>query len=124
MSAELLEREDLTVYVLAGVPKSFKRKLSKIIDEESKGEGGIVQLDEELSEWVISRLRDEKRQPRDRNPASKALWRAFSALSAARYHLQDHPDDEERVRELRRLVEELWREVSPMFDREGEPLEE
>ncbi len=124
MSAELLEREDLTVYVLAGVPKSFKRKLSKIIEEESKGEGGVIQMDEELSEWVISRLRDEKRQPRDRNPASKALWRAFSALSAARYHLQDHPDDEERVRELRRRVEELWREVSPMFDREGEPLEE
>lgn len=124
MSAELLEREDLTVYVLAGVPKSFKRKLSKIIEDESKGEGGVVQLDEELSEWVISRLRDEKRQPRDRNPASKALWRAFSALSAARYHLQDSPDNEERVRELRARVEAMWREISPMFDDEGEPREE
>ena len=123
MSAELLEREDLTVYVLAGVPKSFKRKLQKIIAEESKGDGGVVQLDEELAEWVISRLRDEKRAPRDRTPASKALWRAFSALSAARYHLQDSPDDEERVRELRRLVEELWREISPMFDDEGAPPE-
>lgn len=121
MSAELLERDDLSVYVLAGVPKSFKRKLSKIIEDESKGEGGVVGLDEELSEWVISRLRDEKRQPRDRNPASKALWRAFSALSAARYHLQDSPDNEERVRELRRRVEDLWREISPMFDSEGEP---
>ncbi len=121
MAAELLEREDLTVYVLAGVPKSFKRKLSKIIEEESKGDGGVIQLDEELSEWVLAQLRDEKRQPRDRTPASKALWRAFSALSAARYHLQDHPADEERVRELRRMVEELWREISPMFGEEEPP---
>jgi len=121
MSAELLEREDLTVYVLAGVPKSFKRKLSKMIEEESKGEGGVVALDEDLQEWVLAQLRDEKRQPRDRTPASKALWRAFSALSAARYHLQDHPEDEERVRELRRMVEELWREISPMFSDDEPP---
>lgn len=123
MSAELLEREDLTVYVLAGVPKSFKRKLSKIIEEESKGNGGVVQLDEELQEWVLAQLRDEKRQPRDRTPASTALWRAFSALSAARYHLQDHPEHEERVRELRRQVEDMWREISPMFEGDDTPAE-
>ncbi|HEU5210637.1 MAG TPA: hypothetical protein VFU06_14685 [Longimicrobiales bacterium] len=123
MSAELLEREDLTVYVLAGVPKSFKRKLSKIIEDESRGEGGVVQLDEELQEWVLAQLRDEKRQPRDRTPASKALWRAFSALSAARYHLQDHPAEEDRVRELRRMVEDLWREISPMFEDDTPPTE-
>lgn len=124
MSAQLLERDDLSLYVVAGLPKSFKRKLQKIVDEEAKGDGGVVQLDDELAEWVVSRLRDEKRQPRDRTPASKALWRAFSALSAARYHLQDSPDDEERVRELRQRVEELWREISPMFGEEGEPLPE
>lgn len=124
MSAQLLERDDLSIYVVAGLPKSFKRKLQKIVDDEAKGEGGVMQLDDELSEWVISRLRDEKRQPRDRTPASKALWRAFSALSAARYHLQDNSENEERVRELRQRVEELWREVSPMFGEEGEPLPE
>ena len=124
MSAQLLERDDLSLYVVAGLPKSFKRKLQKIVDEEAKGDGGVVQLEDELAEWVVSRLRDEKRQSRDRTPASKALWRAFSALSAARYHLQDSPDDEERVRELRQRVEELWREISPMFGEEGEPLPE
>ena len=28
--------------------------------------------------------------------------------------------EEERVREMRRLVEELWRELSPMFEEEEE----
>jgi hypothetical protein len=124
MSAQLLERDDLSIYVVAGLPKSFKRKLQKIVEEEAKGEGGVVQLDDELAEWVIARLRDQKRQPRDRTPASRALWGAFSALSAARYHLQDNSVNEERVRELRQRVEELWREVSPMFGEEGEPLPE
>lgn len=124
MTAHLVERDDLTVYIIAGVPKSFKRKLQKYVDAEAKEGGGVMQLDDELSDWVISHVRDEKRRASDRTPASKALWRAFSALSAARYHLQDNPDGEERVRELRRKVEELWRELSPMFDEEGEPLPE
>jgi hypothetical protein len=71
-----------------------------------------------FADWVISRLADEKRPRSNRTPASKALWSAFSALSAARYHLQ-HSEEEERVRELRQKVEELWRETSPMFPEEG-----
>lgn len=124
MSAELLEREDISVYIVAGVPKSFKRKLAAFVAEEAKeGEGGVMLLDEALTEWVVAKLADEKRPSSKRTPASRALWRAFSALSAARYHLQHSEEDEEKVRELRARVEELWRETSPMFDESGEPLE-
>ena len=71
-------------------------------------------------ERVISRIRNEKRGGRDRTPASAALWRAYAALSAARYHLQHSPEEEGRVRELRNDVEEIWRELSPMFEEEEE----
>ena len=36
--------------------------------------------------------------------------------------LQHSPAEEERVRELRNQVEEIWRELSPMFD-DGEEEE-
>src|SRR5690606_31906089 len=116
MAAELIERDDLSVYVIAGVPRSFKAKLQKFVESEAKKDGDVMLLDADLAEWVIAKLRDEKRPPKSRTPASQALWRAYSALSAARYHLQDNSEEEERVRELRRRVEELWRELSPMFD--------
>jgi len=115
MSAEILEREDLSIYVIAGVPRSFKAKLRQFVQAESKKEGDIVLIDSELAEWVIAKLRDSKRPNKMRSPASRALWQAFSALSAARYHLTNQGETEERVRELRRKVEELWRELSPMF---------
>ncbi len=119
--AEILERDDLSVYVVAGVPRSFKKKLQAFVEQEAKKDGGVLLLDEELSEWVLSRLRDEKRPKSKRTPASRALWRAYSALSAARYYLEDESEEEEQVRELRRRVEELWREVSPMLEAEEEP---
>lgn len=118
MGAEMLERDDLSVYVVAGVPKSFKRKLQAFVAEEAKGSGDVMLLDEGFADWIIARLLDEKRPRANRTPASKALWSAFSALSAARYHLQ-HSEEEERVRELRQKVEALWRETSPMFPDEG-----
>ena len=118
MSAETLEREDLSIYVIAGVPRSFKSKLQQFVRKESKKDGDVVLVDSELTQWMVAKLRDQKRPSRDRTPASRALWRAFSALSAARYHLQNQGDTEERVRELRRAVEELWREMSPMFPEE------
>lgn len=115
MGAEILERDDLSVYVVAGVPKSFRKKLQALVEEESKTDGQVMLVDDSLADWVLSKLADEKRPRSSRTPASKALWRAFSALSAARYHLQ-HSEEEERVRELRQRVEELWREHSPMFE--------
>ena len=121
MSSETLERDDLSVYIIAGVPRSFKAKLQKLVENESKKDGDVVLVGGDMAEWMIAQLRDEKRPSKSRTPASRALWRAFSALSAARYHLQNNAEEEERVRELRRRVEELWREVSPMFDEGEEP---
>jgi hypothetical protein len=120
MGIDVVERDDISVYLVAGVPKSFKRKLQKFVEQEAKEAGDIYMLEEELSDWVISRVRNEKRGGRDRTPATAALWRAFSALSAARYHLQHSPEDEERVRNLRNQVEEIWRDLSPMFDSDGD----
>ena len=124
MAASTLERDDLSIYVIAGVPRSFKSKLQKFVAAETDEDGEVVLLDKDLAEWVIAQARDEKRPSRDRTPASRALWRAFSALSAARYHLQNQAEEEEQVRELRGRVEELWRQLSPMFDAEGNPLPE
>jgi len=113
MASAMLERDDLCVYVVAGVPKSFKKKLQKIVEKETAGEGGLMLLDEELTEWMLARLRGEKRRSHEQTPASAALWRAYRALSAARYHLHEQPL-EARIRVLRGQVEELWREASPL----------
>lgn len=118
--AEILEREDVSVYVVAGVPRSFKKKLKELVEREAKSAGDVYLVNEELTEWLLIRLKEDKRPSAQRTPASRALWRAFSALSAARYYLEDESEQEEQVRELRRHVENLWREVSPMFDGEGE----
>lgn len=125
MASEMLQRDDLSVYVVAGVPKSFKKKLQKFVDAESKSSGETMLLDEELTEWVVARLRGEKRRSHEQTPASSALWRAFRALSAARYHLQDQPIEQE-VRDLRSQIEVLWRDVSPLHPEEEEeaPSEE
>jgi hypothetical protein len=123
MGVDVVERDDVSVYLVAGVPKSFKRKLQKYVEQESKEGGGIYMLEEELAEWVLAKVRNDKRGGRDRTPATAALWRAFSALSAARYHLQHSPEEEERVRQLRSQVEEIWRELSPMFDDQAETPE-
>lgn len=113
MANEMLQRPDLTAYVVAGLPKSFLGKLRTLAEAE-KGDAEVMQLDEEMSDWLVAQLQAEKRRPHERTHASAALWRAYRALSAARYHLQDRPE-EEQVRELRRLVEDLWREISPEF---------
>jgi hypothetical protein len=124
MSVQTLERDDLSIYVIAGVPRSFKSRLVEFVRKESKKDGDVVLVDAELADWIIARLRDKKRPSHVRTSASRALWRAFSALSAARYHLQDDGEAEERVRELRRRVEDLWREFSPMFPDEAADTED
>lgn len=128
MASEMLQRDDLSVYVVAGVPKSFKKKLQKFVDGESKSSGDTMLLDDEMTEWVVARLRGEKRRSHERTPASSALWRAYRALSAARYHLQES-EIEEEVRDLRNRVEALWQSVSPLHpedeeDEEGEADED
>lgn len=118
MASEMLQRGDLTAYVVAGLPKNFHGKLKKLAQAEGE-QGEVMQLDEEMTDWLVARLRGEKRRAHEQTPASDALWRAYRALSAARYHLQHRPE-EEQVRELRGLVEELWREISPQFAEEEE----
>jgi hypothetical protein len=119
MASEMLQRDDLSVYVVAGVPKSFKKKLQKFVDGESKSSGDTMLLDDEMTEWVVARLRGEKRRSHERTPASSALWRAYRALSAARYHLQES-EIEEEVRDLRNRVEALWQGVSPLHPEDEE----
>lgn len=122
MASEMLQRDDLSVYVVAGVPKSFKKKLQKFVGSESKSEGDVMLLDEEMTDWVLARVRGEKRRSHEQTPASSALWRAYRALSAARYHLQDQPI-EEQIRKIRDEIEVLWRDASPLH-REDEAAEE
>ena len=123
MASEMLERDDLSIYVVAGVPKSFKKKLQKFVDSEAKSNGEVMLLDEEMSEWVLARIKGEKRRSHEQTPASSALWRAYRALSAARYHLQDQPI-EAKVRTIRDRIEELWRDTSPLHAKAEEELEE
>ncbi len=123
MASEMLERDDLSVYVVAGVPKSFKKKLQKFVTKESKTEGDVLLLDEEMTDWVLARVRGEKRRSHEQTPASSALWRAYRALSAARYHLQDQPL-EAKVRRVRDQIEGLWRDASPIHTRSKKELEE
>lgn len=117
MASEMLQRDDLSVYVVAGVPKSFKKKLQKFVGTESKSEGDVMLLDEEMTDWVLARVRGNKRRSHEQTPASSALWRAYRALSAARYHLQDQPIEED-IRRIRDEIEILWRDASPLHREE------
>lgn len=118
----MLEREDLSIYVVAGVPKSFKKKLLKFVDGEAKAGGEVMLLDEEMTEWILARVKGEKRRSHEQTPGSSALWRAYRALSAARYHLQDQPI-ELKIRSVRDEIEELWRDTSPLHENREESLE-
>ncbi len=119
MASELLKRDDLSVYVIAGVPKSFKKKLRKFVSDESKTDGDLMLMDDEMTDWTVARLRGVKRRNHEQTPASSALWRAYRALSAARYHLQDE-DLKSQVRALRGEVEILWRDTSPLYAKNGD----
>jgi hypothetical protein len=122
MASEMLQRDDLSVYVVAGVPRSFRKKLQKFVDQESKTEGGTMLLDEGLSEWVIAKLRGEKRRNHEQTPTSSALWRAYRALAAARYHTHDE-ELQKNVRRLRDEIEQLWMDVSPLYEEAEEESE-
>lgn len=113
--ADIFDRDDVTLYAVAGVPRSFKKKLQELVEAEAKQDPAVLLVDEELSEWMLARLQDEKLPRGKRSSASSALWRAYRALSAARYYLETESEEEEQVRELRAGVEALWRQVSPMF---------
>ena len=113
MASEIFQRDDLSIYVVAGVPRSFKSTLAGVVDEVSDHTGDVALVKDELAEWFLAKLAEDSRRNHERTPASSALWRAFRALSAARYHLR-HGMHEEQVRDLRREIEELWTLVSPL----------
>ena len=113
MSSDIFLRDDLSIYVLAGVPRNFKTTLSKLVEETAKGSGEVKQVNGEMTEWFLAKLREDSRRSYERTPASAALWRAYRALSAARYHLQDKAL-EEQVRDIRNEIETLWNLVSPL----------
>lgn len=114
MAREWLEREDLAVFVVAGVPKSWGKELRNFLQKKHGDDAEAMRLDDDLSEWVLTRVRGEGRASSKRSPASKALWRAFRALSAARYHLRGSKRTDKKIRRLREEVESLWFEHSPL----------
>jgi len=114
MARDWLERDDLSVFVVAGAPRGFNRKIQELLEEEVGEEAQSLQVKKDLREWVLARVRGEYRRESWRSPASKALWRAFRALAAARYHLRGDETREGELRELRDRVEVQWMEVSPM----------
>jgi len=123
MAQEWLERDDLSVYIVAGAPKGFNRTLKAHLLEEVGDDAEALRVRDELSDWVLAQVRGEYRKEAQKNPASKALWRAFRALAAARYHLRGDEEREATLRDLRDQVEACWIETSPLMrngDGEGD----
>ena len=120
MASEMLELKDSSIYVVAGAPKSFKKKLQKLVASEAASDSDVILLDEGMTEWVLAYVRGEKRRSHERTEGSSALWSAYVQLSAARYHLRDQPI-ETKIRNIRDRIEELWREASPLHDETEEP---
>ncbi len=116
MAHEWLEKEDLSVYVISDVPRSFQKELKHLLHEHQGDDVEVMRLDDDLSQWVLARIRGAKRQGSKRSPASEALWRAFRALAAARYHLRGDAKMDARIRKLRDKVEALWFKTSPLHD--------
>lgn len=114
MAHDWLERDDLSVFVVAGVPKGFNRKLQETITKEHGEKAVSIRVNDELADWILTKVRGEYRPASKRSTASKALWRAFRALAAARYHLRDDPEFSEEVRAVRDQVEAHWSRVTPL----------
>ena len=115
MAQEWLERDDLSVYVVAGAPKGFNRSLKAHLVKEVGEDTEALRVKDELSEWVLAQVKGEYRREAQKSPASKALWRAFRALAAARYHLRGDEEREATLRDLRDQVEACWIETSPLM---------
>jgi len=125
MAQEWLERDDLSVYIVAGAPKGFNRSLKAHLIDEVGEDTEALRVKDELSEWVLAQVKGEYRRENQRSPASKALWRAFRALAAARYHLRGDEEREATLRDLRDQVEACWMETSPLMrNGDGEEDEE
>lgn len=113
MVHDWLEREDLSVFVVASVPKNFNRRLQAFIEKEHGEEAHSLRVKDDLAPWILARVRESYRPSSASNLASRALWRAYRALAAARFHLRDDKERDQAIRELRDDVETQWAEVSP-----------
>ena len=122
MASEMLEGEDSSIYIVAGVPEGFDKKLRKLVASEAKSDSDVKLVDERMTDWLVAYVKGEKRRRHEWTEGSSALWRAYLELSAALYHLQDQPT-ETKIRDIRDRIEELWREASPVHD-EAEEVEE
>ena len=120
MASAIYLRDDLSVYVVAGVPRSFQKEVAKLVKKATKESGDVKLVNGEMAEWVLAKLKEDSRRSHERTPASAALWRAFRALSAARYHIQDEAL-EEQVRRIRDEIEKLWASLSPLHKDDGSP---
>lgn len=120
MAREWLERDDLSVFVVAGAPKGFNRRLKQFLNKELGDDTESMRVNDDLGDWVLARVQGEYRRDSQRTPASMALWRAFRALAAARYHLRGDEKREAQLRKLRDKVESYWLEASPMIRGEAE----
>jgi hypothetical protein len=120
MASGIFLRDDLSVYIVAGVPRSFQKEIAKLVNKAAKESGDVKLVNGEMTEWVLAKLKEDDRRSHERTPASAALWRAYRALSAARYHIQDKALEQE-VRRIRDEIEELWTSVSPLHKEEEEP---
>jgi hypothetical protein len=113
MPHEWIETGEVTVFVVPKVKKSFDEGLAKLLKKEVGEKVEPFRLDDDLTTWVADRTSGKRRAKGQRSPAAKALWRAFRALAAARYHLRQDPDGEKELRALRDQVEALWMEKAP-----------
>ncbi|MGD2122789.1 MAG: hypothetical protein PVJ76_13635 [Gemmatimonadota bacterium] len=117
MASDIFKRDDLSIYVVAGVPRSFKKKITELVEESAKRSAEVKLVSNEMTDWMLAKLREDDRRSFEKTPASAALWRAFRALGAARYHLQHQDSDvAEKVRQLRNEIEDLWTAVSPLHE--------
>lgn len=116
MVHEWLEREDLSVFVVSGVPKNFNRRLQSFIEKEHGESAHSLRVKEDLAPWVLAQVRGSYRPSSSSNLASRALWRAYRALAAARFHLREDKDRDKALKQLRDEVETHWAAVSPRTD--------
>lgn len=113
MASEIFLRDDLSIFVVAGAPRGFDKELTNLVRESAEESGEVRRVKDEMADWLLAKLKEDDRRSFERTPASAALWRAYRALSAARYHLKDDTM-EEQVRAIRSEIEKLWTTVSPM----------
>ncbi|MGD2121247.1 MAG: hypothetical protein PVJ76_05870 [Gemmatimonadota bacterium] len=113
MSEQWLEAGEVSVFVVPKVKKKFDEGLARLLKKELGEPVEPLRLDDDLTTWVADRAAGKNRSKGQKSPAAKALWRAFRALAAARYHLKEDLDAEKELRALRDRVESLWMERAP-----------